>query len=304
MEKNKQAENIGLSRQGLLDIEKKMIANGFIEKDKITSWTRTTEKWDEVYLKKEYDLHDVKKLDTVYKKKPCKESLHSDVKNLDTTCKESLHPTYNIYNNNYNDNNKSENFQFSKSNQKKEDTLNFSAEENNNIIPEADFFLLKEKKQTKKEITGDLKASNLKDEVIVVNKIKTSGSNKKTPKNECLDFVQSQFEEFWDKYGIKEDRKKCEAKFKSLSKEVREKILLTVESFVKYQYVKNKGISGFKHRSPARYLNEENWNDEIFPLKQNVDIEFGKRNGQGVLIKNETKGNAYLDEINEILKNK
>jgi hypothetical protein len=288
MEKNNQAENIGLSRQGLLDIEKKMIANGFIEKDKITSWTRTTEKWDEVYLKKEYDLQDVKKLDTVYKKKSCKESLHSDVKNLDTTCKESLHHTYNIYNNK-NINNKDENFKFSKS-------LNFSDEEKkNNVIPEAEF-LLKEKNCEKKEKTDDLNALNLKDEANYQKEITKPKKENKMAKKECSDFIQSQFEEFWDKYGIKEDRKKCEAKFKSLTNEAREKILLTVESFVKYQYIKNKGVNGFRHRSPARYLNEENWNDEILPLNQNGNIEFVKRN--------EKKENSYLDEIDEILKNK
>jgi hypothetical protein len=165
MEKNKQAENIGLSRQGLLDIEKKMIANGFIEKDKITSWTRTTEKWDEVYLKKEYDLHDVKKLDTVYKKKPCQESLHSDVKNLDTTCKESLHPTYNIYNNNYNDNNKGENLKFSQSTKKKDDYL--EKKENNLSFPDA---LPKEEKSFEKKEKKTKDKVNYQKEIITQKK--------------------------------------------------------------------------------------------------------------------------------------
>ena len=189
-------------------------------------------------------------------------------------------------------NQEKENLKFSQSTEKKDENLN--EQENNLSFPNA---LPKEEKNCeKKEKTDDLNALNLKDEESIENKNKNQKSIKKQTKKECSDFIQSQFEEFWNKYGIKEDRKKCEAKFKSLTNEAREKILLTVESFVKYQYVKNKGVNGFRHRSPARYLNEENWNDEILPLNQNGNIEFGKRN--------EKKENSYLDEIDEILKNK
>ena len=143
MEKQKQSENLGISRQSLFDIEKKMILNGFIEKDDRTFWTRTTKKWDEVYLKKDCDLRDVKKLDTIKKQKQCKESLHDDVKKLDTACKETLHPTYNIYNYNYNDNDNEE---------------NLNEQENNLSFPDA--FSKEEKSCEKKEEKTKDKVNN------------------------------------------------------------------------------------------------------------------------------------------------
>lgn len=65
------------------------------------------------------------------------------------------------------------------------------------------------------------------------------------------------FEWFWDEYGKKVDRSKCEQKFKNLSKAERELVRLHVPKYVAstpdIQYRKN----------PYRYLNGKCWNDEI-----------------------------------------
>lgn len=65
------------------------------------------------------------------------------------------------------------------------------------------------------------------------------------------------FDNFWEAYGKKVDRIKCEAKWKKIPQVTREKIMAHVIEYVKStpdpQYRKN----------PATYLNNESWNNEI-----------------------------------------
>lgn len=75
--------------------------------------------------------------------------------------------------------------------------------------------------------------------------------------------VWPSFEDFWEEYGKKVDRPKCEKKWKKISQEAREKILDHVPRYVA-------STPDVKYRkNPTTYLNNECWNDEI--------IEHGKR---------------------------
>lgn len=69
--------------------------------------------------------------------------------------------------------------------------------------------------------------------------------------------ADAEFEKFWNLYNKKQDRKRCEAKFKKLSKTDKAKIFETLPAYVAStpdeQYRKN----------PLTYLNGECWNNEI-----------------------------------------
>lgn len=69
--------------------------------------------------------------------------------------------------------------------------------------------------------------------------------------------ADAEFEKFWNLYNKKQDRKRCEAKFKKLSKADKAKIFETLPAYVAStpdeQYRKN----------PLTYLNGECWNNEI-----------------------------------------
>ena len=71
------------------------------------------------------------------------------------------------------------------------------------------------------------------------------------------------FDEFWNLYGKKVDRKKCEEKYYKLSIEQITKI-----KEVLHLYVQSKPEVKFR-KDPIRWLTGENWNDEI---KQDVSI--------------------------------
>lgn len=75
------------------------------------------------------------------------------------------------------------------------------------------------------------------------------------------------FDEFWDIYDKKQDKKKCEDKFKKLSDDVKEKIRLVLPN-----YIKLKSDAQFR-KNPLTWLNGECWNDEI-----NIKKESGKSN--------------------------
>lgn len=70
---------------------------------------------------------------------------------------------------------------------------------------------------------------------------------------------------FWDEYGKKVDRKKCEAKFNKLKSDDLEKIRTHVP-----QYVLSKPDPQFR-KNPLTYLNGECWNDEIILSQEQRD---------------------------------
>lgn len=78
------------------------------------------------------------------------------------------------------------------------------------------------------------------------------------------------FDEFWDMYDKKHDKKKCEDKFRKLSDEVKDKIRLVLPN-----YIKLKSDAQFR-KNPLTWLNGECWNDEINIKKESnkSDIDY------------------------------
>jgi len=85
----------------------------------------------------------------------------------------------------------------------------------------------------------------------------------------------SRFAEFWDLYAKKNDSKKCEAKFKKLTKVQVDLIFAKLPAYIQStpdkQYRKN----------PITWLNNESWNDEIQqPTTQKPTHDFSQQNYQ------------------------
>lgn len=68
---------------------------------------------------------------------------------------------------------------------------------------------------------------------------------------------ENPFERFWNLYGKKTDRKKCESKFSRLKKSDIDKIFETLPIYI----ARTPDIKFRK--DPSTYLNNESWNDEI-----------------------------------------
>ena len=65
------------------------------------------------------------------------------------------------------------------------------------------------------------------------------------------------FDDFWNIYDKKVDRKNCESKWNKYSEETKEKIMLHIPS-----YVSSTPDKSFR-KNPETYLNQEAWNNEI-----------------------------------------
>jgi hypothetical protein len=68
------------------------------------------------------------------------------------------------------------------------------------------------------------------------------------------------FDDFWNMYDKKIDSKKCKAKYEKLTEAQRAKIRETLPAYL--STINDKQFQ--KH--PSTYLNNECWNDEIFPM--------------------------------------
>lgn len=69
--------------------------------------------------------------------------------------------------------------------------------------------------------------------------------------------TNNRFAEFWDLYGKKVDRPKCEKKFSKLTKPEIELLFANLPA-----YIKSKPEKQYR-KDPIRWLNNECWNDEI-----------------------------------------
>lgn len=81
------------------------------------------------------------------------------------------------------------------------------------------------------------------------------------------------FDDFWDAYGKKVDRKKCESKWAKLTDEQRRQVMNHVPKYVT-------SVSGREPRyrkNPLTYLNGECWNDEIIREDSRSANALGKR---------------------------
>jgi hypothetical protein len=82
------------------------------------------------------------------------------------------------------------------------------------------------------------------------------------------------FQDWWDLYDHKADRKKCEKKWGKLSQVDKEKAMQHTERYVATTFTDGTYPS---RRHPSTYLNNENWHDEalIRPITPN------RANGSG-----------------------
>lgn len=93
--------------------------------------------------------------------------------------------------------------------------------------------------------------------------------------------VWPSFDDFWDMYDKKEDRPKCEKKWKNIKQGTREKIMQHLELYVRSTPDKK------YRKNPITYLNNQSWDNEII-IPQN-----GKQSitAQGTL----NRLNSYTD---------
>jgi len=99
-------------------------------------------------------------------------------------------------------------------------------------------------------------ASKCKQELANVADTKNKNKNKTKNKSD-KEVTNDRFDEFWDLYGKKIDRPKCEIKFDKLSSE---QINLLFSNLP--DYIKSKPEKQYR-KDPIRWLTGECWNDEI-----------------------------------------
>lgn len=66
------------------------------------------------------------------------------------------------------------------------------------------------------------------------------------------------FEQFWEDYGLKQDRKRCEEKFKKLSEDDRAAIRLAIPRYKAYCQAKSISM-----KNPLTFLNGACWDDDF-----------------------------------------
>ncbi len=100
------AEEIGLSKQSVLNLIERLLTYGLLEKDEATKFLRTTAKWSRVYYTDgKESLPKVKKVENIGK-----ESLSSGKESLPESGKESLPYNNTLYNNSNNNSNNQTSF--------------------------------------------------------------------------------------------------------------------------------------------------------------------------------------------------
>lgn len=83
--------------------------------------------------------------------------------------------------------------------------------------------------------------------------------------NSSTNNTYAQFEKFWNEYGKKVDRKRCEAKWKRLSKKQQADCMASLPSYRAY-VAANGGVA--YQKNPLTYLNGECWETEWKALTQ------------------------------------
>ena len=77
------------------------------------------------------------------------------------------------------------------------------------------------------------------------------------------------FDEFWNIYPVKKQKKDCAKKYEKIKEEDRAKIKETIKAFIYY-----KPFESYSHPNPSTYLNQERWNDEIQPIQKDINEYF------------------------------
>ncbi len=118
-------------------------------------------------------------------------------------------------------------------------------------------------RQSKYREKKQLLESENKDSITLHN-VTVTKQNKNKNKNKELDiYIENSFNQFWDAYDKKKDADKCKKKFKTLTKDEIDLILLHVP-----EYVKSSPDKQFR-KNPITYLNNKCWNDEIIKSEGN-----------------------------------
>jgi len=99
--------------------------------------------------------------------------------------------------------------------------------------------------------------SENKESITLCNVTVTEQSKNKIKKKELDIYKESSFNQFWDVYDKKKDADKCKNKFKTLTKDEIDLILIHLP-----EYVKSTPDKQFR-KNPLTYLNNKCWNDEI-----------------------------------------
>ena len=114
---------------------------------------------------------------------------------------------------------------------------------------------------------------------------------KKPTKPKAETMSEEDFDTFWAKYPLKEDKKKSKEKFLRLPKALLETILSAIEE----NKTKNrKWIEGFIPH-PTTWLNGERWNDELAPLLPNQS----KSNGKNVSTAGKTPSESSAGKVSD-----
>jgi len=83
--------------------------------------------------------------------------------------------------------------------------------------------------------------------------------------NETIEQKKTLFEQFWNLYNKKVDKKKTEQKWIKLDIETMEKIISIVPDYVKVHHEER------YRKHPTTFLNNESWNDELKPKQTASD---------------------------------
>jgi len=118
------------------------------------------------------------------------------------------------------------------------------------------------------------------------NESETKQKQKRTPQIESAPdgasvSVWPTFDDFWDAYGKKIDRRKCEVRWHALTQAAREKVMQHLAD-----YIPSTPDVRYR-RNPLTYLYNESWNDEIVQTNgkakretpDDLAIDFAKRHG-------------------------
>jgi hypothetical protein len=76
------------------------------------------------------------------------------------------------------------------------------------------------------------------------------------------------FDEFWELYPVKQKKRDCNKKYKTISEKDREKIKNTLSNFISHKPFKDYNLP-----HPSTYLTQERWNDEIIGNDINIDSQ-------------------------------
>lgn len=97
-------------------------------------------------------------------------------------------------------------------------------------------------------------------------------------KAEELKRIEQKFEQFWNAYGVKKDKKRARAKFLKIAPD--DELFQTMMDGVKRYHKSRKWLEGYR-QEPTTWLNGERWNDEYDDESEVRKREEHRRNYSG-----------------------